>query len=221
MPDSQPEQSESSLLWEKISNLEAKLAERNSGVIGWVNKWGVLIGLGATILSIIGAAISISSSIRGLHPKPETKVFASEDKIVFQKFDHDSQRVTFKIDSIITNSGSADDLIVIQALIKVPDLPASDASSSYGGDFEVLDQNGRKLPRPFVLPKGSNLELNCSVSFNYSQRSAAAFEKDGMRHLTVIFDNGTKSPPSLDFCFDDVYTPDTHEFFAQECPRDF
>lgn len=220
MSDQEPDSSEVSKLWERIGNLEARVDESKKGFLGWINKWGVLIGLIATALSIVGAAISISSSISGLNPKPDTSVFASEDKIVHQTFHPEEQRVTYKIDSILTNSGSADDLIVIQALLKVPDLPEEDISK-YGGDFEVTDQTGRKLPRPFVLPKGSNLELTCSVSFNYSQENANAFEKDGMRRLRVIFDDGTKPPPFLDYCFGSLFTPMPHEFFTQECPRGF
>jgi hypothetical protein len=218
--EKEPDKSEVSQLWERIGNLEARVDESKKGFLGWINKWGVLIGLIATALSIVGAAISISSSIKDLNPKPDISVFASEDKIVHQTFHPEEQRVTFKIDFILTNSGGADDMIVIQGLLKVPGLPEEDISK-YGGDFEVIDQTGRKLPRPFVLPKGSDLELTCSVSFDYSQGNANAFEKDGMRRLTIIFDDGTKPPPSLDYCFGGLFTPVPHEFFTQECPRGF
>lgn len=220
MSEQEPDKSEASQLWERIGNLEARVDESKKGFLGWINKWGVLIALIATALSIVGAAISISSSIKDLNPKPDISVFASEDKIVHQTFHPDEQRVTFKIDFILSNSGGADDMIVIQALLKVPDLREDDISK-YGGDFEVTDQTGRKLPRPFVLPKGSNLELICSVSFDYSQENANTFEKNGMRRLTIIFDDGTKPPPSLDYCFGGLFTPVPHEFFTQECPRGF
>lgn len=221
MIDQQSTQSELSRLWERIGNLEARINENKKGFFGWINKWGVLVGLVATFLSIIGGAIGVSSSIRSLNPKPNTKVFPYEDATISQKFDLENDRVTYSINCIITNNGDADDLILVQSTFKVPDLPKEDISHSFGGDFEITDQTGRKLPRPFVLPKGTNLELSCSMSFKYSDKSANAFEKDGMRRLRVVFDNGTANPPSLSFCFDGVFTPDSHEFFNQECPDNF
>lgn len=221
MTDPKDEQVEIAQVWEKLGGLEARVNESRKGFLGWINKWGVLVGLIATCLSIMGGAISISSSISRLNPKPNTRVFAVEDKSVLRQFDSTKRRLTLKVSFIVTNSGDADDLILIKALLKVPDLAKEDISHSYGGDFEVTDQTGRKLPRPFVLPKSANLELTCSVSFNYSDRSAALFEKEGMRRLSLILENETKAPPALDFCFEEIYTPDSLEFFAQECPKDF
>lgn len=155
-------------------------------------------------------------------PRPNTKVFAPEDEIIYREFDSKNKKVKFSIKGIVINNrGDADDLITIKSLLKLPNLQEEDVSHSYGGDFEIADQTGKKLPRPFVLPKGANSVLDCSVSFNYSERSADAFEKESMRRLTITFEGETNPAPLLNFCFEDIYTPKTANYFAQECPKDF
>jgi hypothetical protein len=155
-------------------------------------------------------------------PKPNTKVFASEDEPIYRKFDLKNKKINFKVKSIIiNNAGDADDIITIKALLKIPDLREEDISHSYGSDFEIVDQNGKKLTKPFVLPKGANLTLNCSINFIYSERSADVFEKEGMRRLTITFSGKTDPPPSLSFCYEEDSTLNPHEFYPEECPKDF
>src|SRR5260370_25374742 len=190
------------VLPESVGDLQPRIDQNNKGFVGYVTKWGVLVGLLAATVSIVVGALNISNSIQKLHPKPDTRVFAPEDAFVSRSFDSENEQVTVKINCIITNSGDADDLIVVKSQLKVPGLQNEDISHSFGGDFEVLDQTGRKLSRPFILPKATSLELTCSMTFNYSERSAAVFEKEGMRRLTVTFPTRANHPSSH-FCYDE------------------
>lgn len=183
------------------------------GIVAWIYTSR------ATVKSNEGGIIRATPS--PVESKPATKVFAPEDEIVHREFDSKNKWVRFSIKGIIINNrGDADDLITIKSSLLLPNLKEEDASHSYGGDFELTDQTGRKLPRPFILPKGANLELNCSMRLNYSERSAGVFEKKAMRRLTITFEGETKPSPSLNFCFEDFYTPDFREYFSEECPTD-
>jgi hypothetical protein len=159
MSDKESDPIEMSKLWEKIGSLEERLNESKKGFLGWINKWGVLIGMIATCLSIIGGTIGISTSIRNLNPKPNTKVFELEDKFIYREFNSEEKRIILKTNFIITNNGDADDLILVKAFLKVPELLNEDIVHSYGNDYEITDANGKKLTRPFVLAKSTNQEL--------------------------------------------------------------
>jgi hypothetical protein len=65
-------------LEEKVARLESRLPDKK-GFLAWIGKWGVLGGLIATVMSIVGGAIGISISIQKLNPKPATKGFHFED----------------------------------------------------------------------------------------------------------------------------------------------
>src|ERR1700733_10858686 len=182
-------QTEFSLLWDKLGNLEDRVNENRTGLIGRINKWAVIVGLVATVLSITGGALTISSAVKALNPKPNTKVIPEKVGKVDRGFDLQDKRVTYTVNCILENSGDKDDVITVNASIGLPGI-RKDLVDLIASDLQVNDRQtpSRLLPRPFILPKGASIELTCSMLFAYSEESSEAFQKDSPKRLTVTFD---------------------------------
>ena len=107
----------------EIATLKAQWAKENSGLMGWVKKWGAIVGLAAGIIAVPKAAFDLYMA---LVTRPETSVQRGPDLEI--AYDPTEQKIILKFSFSILNSGTADDTINELWATLAPPAPASSVS---------------------------------------------------------------------------------------------
>jgi hypothetical protein len=183
--------------------------------------------LGFSILCLVGLLIFVVSAVMGQNPpgEPRTVVTASTGPSIFRQFDFKEKRLHLKIGGIIINNQSEIDDMIRQVVVvlAVPGLRQEDITDSYGKDLELIDQDGKDWGSTFVLKKSEKVILECRVSFDYSERSAAVFKQEGMRRLGIAFQGNTNPTPEIDYCYreDLPEIGNSQKIIRMDCGKNF
>jgi hypothetical protein len=162
----------------EVSDLKVKWNENNAGAMGWVKKWGAVVGLLAGVVSIPKASYELYQSMVSV---PHTTAMRGIPLTL--AYDPVRQAIDFSFHLSIHNDGTADDTISeMWATFRPPADSQSFDVSFDSSKFQLTDKTDR-ISLPFTVQKGGSRDLLCEIVSPLESKTIP--EKEGSWTLNV------------------------------------
>jgi hypothetical protein len=150
----------------EVGELKAKWKKENEGVIGWIKKWGAVIGLCAGLIAVPKGAYELYGVVVS---KPNTS--AMRGLPISMSYDATTETMRFSFNVSVHNSGNADDTITeLWATFVSPESSGIPAVTFDSSKFIITDKNDN-ISLPFTIPKGISRDLAFKVESPLESKS--------------------------------------------------
>ena len=197
--------------------------DEQQGVVAQAKRWGLIIGLVATLVGLPGTIISLYAV---LHKKPDTALYAGSDLKLSYDPETNKADVAFTFAFTASNSGNADDVLVDAYGYLEPRQSALPGALPPGrlpikrSAFKFIDRDTEKpLFMPFSIVAAKSRDIQCVVSIDVSAVRAAGIEK----RLIISLWSKDRRLSEMSFCFaqqQDTFSPGVkahREFLTAQC----
>jgi hypothetical protein len=153
-------------LRKEVGDLKTKWKKENEGLIGWIKKWGAILGLFAGLIAVPKGAYDLYGLVVS---KPNTS--AMRGLPISMSYDASAETIRFSFNVSIHNSGNADDTITeLWATFVSPESSGIPAVTFDSSKFIITDKNDT-ISLPFTIAKGVSRDLACKVESRLESKS--------------------------------------------------
>jgi len=184
---------------ERITKLEAQLEETKKGLIGRVERFGIIIGVIGAVFSVLLGLFSLPKAYEDFRSKPETKVVGGWP--LRMSYNPQGKNIGFNFTLKVANDGAADDTITeVRANLKSDELRENNTLYFSPADLKFMEK-GVDVRPAFNVGITSPRELACSISSEIGDTDLVALRRPALWHLVVELIAENKQSHSAEFCF--------------------
>jgi hypothetical protein len=199
------------LLKRQVESLNQDIQNLKTENKSWIRKWGVYLGILASIFAVPRAA---KEAVDSFYQHPKFSIVAPVPLTLF--YDTQHQMLTFSFPVLASNYGNQNGIILSAEAHFEP--PSVDATASH---FKFIDETKQPIDIPFPIPVGVSKSVVGSVVF-----TGSGLMVQGRHRLDVTLIGGDHNPlpmMPLQFCFDvsddlvTVVSEESHRLLNTPC----